>query len=642
MQRITSISICNVKSVKQKQIDIKAPVVFISGDHRSGKSAISQAIQFAIFGKSDEIGQRGVGALIAGSTGTAEVSVWTDQTLFQATASVSAKGTVSQKRMASPIGSLGSILIDESVEQLLGAVPVTINQLLSLSGEQLWQLAMPSDQSMVVADYIVKAVADVDAKVKSLGLVGLSLKVTADAIAEDSAGFIEGLTEVKKGVQSQVKLLQEQAKAAATLAPYSGPPIADLKKDLEAIVSVINELTKNLSDRKRNADLFTQKEAEVAKIAAAKTAEEGRLKSQRETLDALIAAMERATRFKERCTDTYIFPKDGENLCVSVDSLFQPRMAEIISTHRDQFPESRFSKSIDMMIEELREIVSEMIYRPDDDPLLDAMIAEAIKGSEVLRPLNAELTASALLNDGEFEVWSKKIATGRQMTESAIVQSAALVESQKLKLKELTKQRDEAKRLSELKIDSSRMEELAEKKKLLESQIEEAEKTTKAMSSSVASRARVGEMASVISSIEQAIANIQEYRRDALETGLRMIEQYANRIVQECGLTPLKITAGGGKRPALIIANSNNIVLSAMSGAERLVAGAAIIRALQRIRNVVLPLLFLEGGEVNSLMTLSLLTSLADFGKDMGGHVFMCHWLELDEFDLEKVQVIHA
>lgn len=642
-QSIKTINIENVKSIGGASIGITKPVVLISGDHRSGKSAISQAIQFAIFGGSDDFGKRGAGALVTNGRSNSSVEVLTDEVRFAASVSVNAKGTVSQKRDASPINSPGSILNDDALADLIGLVPVTIQQLLSLTGEELWQLAMPDSSSSVVPEYIVNSVADVAAKAKKLEFKSLeSLKVTSESITADPADVIAKLTDLKKEVQAKVKTLQELAKAATTLKPYAGRPVADMKQDLEAISATVAELTRALADRKRNAELADLKEKDVAKTSAAKTLEEQRLQASRSFVRQIEKIQQDVFSFKERCTDTYIVPKGQDELCISIDSLFQPRIAEIISGHTERFPESSFAKLMDSMLKELSDIVSEMTYRLGEDPLLDAMIEELVNGCQFLKPHNLCLNAAVLLNDAEIEDWITKTSKLKSNAEADVVQLAALVESQKLKLKELTKQRDDARRLADIKIDSERMEVLSNQKKELEQQIEEANKITNAMSASVASRAAIGEIQALVPQVDIAIGQIQDHRREILEGGLGVVEKYANEIMDSCGLPKLVLTPGTGKRPTLLISNTAGVQMSVMCGLEKLIAGAAVIRALQRVRNVVLPLLFLEGGEVNTFMTMTLLNALADFNASMGGNVFMCHWVGLEDFEMDKVQVIYA
>lgn len=642
-QSIKTVNIENVKSIGGASIAIQKPVVLISGDHRSGKSAISQAIQFAIFGASDDFGKRGAGALVSNGSSHSSVEVLTDEVRFSSSVSVNAKGTVSQKRDASPINSPGSVLNDEALANLVGLVPVTIQQLLSLTGEELWQLAMPDSSSSVVPEYIVSSVADVAAKAGKLEFKSLeSLKVTSEAISADPTEFITKLTDLKKEVQAKVKTLQELAKAASSMKPYTGRPVADMKQDLEAISATINQLTMALSNRKRNSELADLKNKEVAKVAAAKTAEEQRLHSCRVLMDTIERIQQEASSFKERCTDNYIVPRDGDELCISVDSIFQPRLAEIVLAHTESFPESSFTKLMESMVKELGDIVSEMTYRPGEDPLLDAMIEVVVASSHALKPHGLCLNASVLLNEAEFEKWTKKATALKSQVEAELVQVAALVESQKLKLKELTKQRDEARHMAGFVIDNGRLEVLGGEKKLLDEQIDEANKITSAMSASVASRAAIGEIQALVPQVDIAIGQIQDHRREILEGGLGIVEKYANEIMESCGLPKLVLTPGTGKRPTLLISNTAGVQMSVMCGLEKLIAGAAVIRALQRVRNVVLPLLFLEGGEVNTFMTMTVLNALADFSASMGGNVFMCHWVGLEDFEMEKVQVIYA
>ena len=73
----------NVKGLKNDHYSLK-PVTYIHGDNRSGKTAILQAIQQAVFGRSDEIGAKGAGALIHRDHSSCSMECGGDMVVFRA------------------------------------------------------------------------------------------------------------------------------------------------------------------------------------------------------------------------------------------------------------------------------------------------------------------------------------------------------------------------------------------------------------------------------------------------------------------------------------------------------------------------------------------------------------------------------
>lgn len=639
--RLLNASLHDIKNRAHRLVDL-APITYIQGDNRSGKTAISQAIQFAIFGKSDEVGAKSSGDLVANGVGSGHVVVNATGYMFNGLIEFKSKGSVSVKRSCTPSGSSLQVS-DKDVAEMLGPVPPTVSQLLELTGEELWQLAMP-DSMGEIPEYVIKMIASAVTQVSDLNKKTSGITTALSELEKllKLPNFRDGalVTEYSTLLGDLKRELSALTKACLVCAdtknlkPYNGEPVADLKKEIAAIDEQVKNLTNDMTLGNSNKELLAQKERDFERQQAIIRSNKQVLLERSDDILFYTKSQASVVAFEESCSDVFFGAES--DVSVTIDSLFTGGFSTWIKHRLEKYPDSEFTKLVTEFIGKVSELANESIYRAGEDPLLDQLIENVQDSFKLSRPCALDVLD---------ERWRKSVVqslgTGIENLEKEVKETKALIAKQESALQKLMKERDEAKVKSQIHVDAELLAELRERRKTAAQKVADAEQYKTALDNAVASRAAASQIEAIYPSVDGASSHLQQFRKTNLEAGLDKIQAKANEIITACGLSPLILEPSSGKRPALIIKNELGTKFSVMSGAERLIVGASFIRAVQSVCNVVLPLLFIEGGELDGKMVCAFVKALAEF--DPGGNVIISHWF-LGDFNMsqEVVKVHHA
>ena len=225
--RLSYLNTTNVKGLPDDHYSLNE-VAYIQGSNRSGKSAILQAIQYAVFGRCDEMGSKGVGALVRSGQPSCSIECGGDGIVFRATITINKKGTVSQERSCTCDG---KEITEKEVAKMFGGIPNTIGQFLDLTGEETWRLIMPMEAGEgAFPEYIKKTANTLIDKLEEsdFSVSGIRAHMSGEM---DSYSRATALLETVNASQREVR---EKARAVikALESPpetYTGPSVGDLK-----------------------------------------------------------------------------------------------------------------------------------------------------------------------------------------------------------------------------------------------------------------------------------------------------------------------------------------------------------------------------------------------------------------------------
>lgn len=613
----------NIKGLKDGRYALK-PVTYVQGNNRSGKSAILQAIQQAVFGRSDEIGAKGAGALIRSGTSECSIECGSGDTKFLATVSVNKKGSISQSRSCQ-VG--GMEVTEGEVKRLVGDVPCTIAGFKDLTGEEVWRLIMPSGDSSALPDSIADELRSLCYKLSECGID--SGGITAH-IGGDTDCFSRA-TALLEAVNAKQREVREKARALITaiespVEAYSGPPVGELKLEEKQLRDQVNRFMESHRQRSVTQQTLEYNRQQVDRHKRSMEDSNRNIEYAEVKMYNLRKAIEEVQQLLE------ILPDFIDSSSLNGCGYFGKEIESLIEAIRLLNPEHDICRLAKEFVDSLSGYITQNTYRKGDHPDLDQKIALAdeaiekacISGSakSVTRSSYRECLAYMQLSlDSSGHTVTSLRALDEQRT--ATIQS----------LKEESLRLEESLAIAE---DSTAIEAASLRLAEVVDLLNKAQAYRSCLSRAQEARSSSNKLKSIEPYFDSVIDLLLVYRVKALQEGIDAVTEKANAIIKRCELPPVVLEPVVGKRPSLVIKNELGCMLSAMSGAERLIYSSAIILAIQSVRNVVSPLLFLEGGELDAFYTEVFLLALSKHLKtNPGGNVFLAHWYKKSAHDLE-------
>lgn len=621
------LTVRNVKGLKDGTYDF-SQINYIVGSNRSGKSAILQSIQFAVFGKCDEIGSRGAGALIRKGEKSCAITYCVsneqeDEYVFRAEVSVNAKGSVSQSRLCT----LKGIEVAQShVDSIAGVVPVTIQQFMDLTGEQMWQLVMPQDSvEILIPNRITDGMVELSNK---LSFVKEPTQDIVGALGCDAELTIK-LDAMLSAVQASQRATREKARAIMSLLEEpvvmdaSWPPLGDLLMEETALNNRIRAATKAMADRKKN-------EAAIDYAKQQLEQNKGKLAAMQKELQQLESSL-LVYKDVHKAVELFDMPDYLDPNRVPT-SLFSPEVAKLVESIESlsaTHPICQAAKTFSSLVSEY---ITNKTYVPGRDVEFDTRFVELKEKAASLR-LQLEITPS-IAGKNKCLLQLGQSISNTILSIQSLKERIAPIEA---KMAQIVKECESC-GVSIESIDQAQFE--ADTKRLTEvtSVVKCIRQSQAQIAQAQDSRNRVKDLERLDPLYDQLIKDLQEFRKGIIDDNLKLIEDRANKVIGYCDLAPIELEAVAGKRPSLLVRNKAGSQFAAMSGAERLIYGSALISAIQSVRNVVMPLLFLEGGELDGAFAAKFLMGVMKYSFT---EIFIAHWYEAPVVG-ERLKVIHV
>jgi hypothetical protein len=622
---LKSVQVSNLKGLKDGRYDLK-PVTYVCGGNRSGKSALLQGIQYSIFGRCEEIGAKGAGALVrSGSDSCSVVCEADDGMVAKLSLTLSKKGSVSQSRVMMINGMQVS---EAEAASQCGNVPVSIDQFRDLTGEEVWRLIMPVDSASGegLPEHIKQSVGDL---MKKLTDAGFS---TAD-IALQLGGELDCFsraTQLLEQVNISLREVREKARAILKAIetapqPYDGPSLEDLKLEQASLKSQINQFTEMATAKTTVEQTIAYNNSQIERLG-------NQVKSFAETQQQLTAGLAAETQLLEQCQELlarmpdFVDPQDFSSL-----GFFTSKVGDLLECIRVLNPEHELIKVSDKFVGLVQEYVTQNTYVVGDDEHLDNLY-------QTVREMSH---AQGL---GFPAITRKSIAKCIGLCEGLISQSKSQIDKAAASSKHADSQIANYRRENEslqdklVVVDEEKLQATAYRLQQVTGCITRANEYSRYLLTAQDARNQSTKLKSLEPYFEQLVEDLQSFRVKAMNDGIGKVCEIANQIITYCDLSPVVIEPVAGKRPSVVIKNTNGSVFAAMSGAERLIYGSSIILAIHAVRNVVRSLLFLEGGELDSVYTNKFVLALTRVAR---GNVFIAHWHDTVVGDT-KLEVIHV
>lgn len=624
--RLTKLKVTSVKGLADGEYTL-SPVTFVCGGNRSGKTAILQAVQYAVFGRCDEMGAKGVGALVRTGSDHCTIECQSEGAVFFAKISVSKKGSVSQSRSCEIDG---REVTDSEVSRLVGDVPVTLAQLAKLTGEEMWRLIMPSGDDAALPLHVQQSIRDLAGRLEMLGKVtcaaSLSQQMESDSDCVSRAtSLMESISSLQRETRETARALLKTSDADA-IVPYSGPPLSDLKveeKDLKDRLRGFQECVRQSNQIKQTVEysrqqiiqsqqLIDRANIDISHLAAAIN----RAKDLADQVDQLLIAM--PDFIDDARFSSQFFTSDVCQLLDAVKAINPDHLMCILA--------SRFTESVNQYI-------AQRTYVRGADCHLDEMIEQCQQGATEFKLEATDVSRSA------FETLRVALSQRMLRDKTELQQLENAKEKAIEKINTLTNENLMASLQLDAVNDDSQLAMISQRLSSVLDLISQAQAYSSRVALVQSARADVTKLQALDPFYDHSIEELQAYRASLLSTGIEAVQNCANQIIVETGLTPVVLEPVSGKRPSLLFRNEAGSQYAAMSGAERLIYGAALLRAIQAVRKVGMSLLFLEGGELDAEYTARFVNSLDRCGGD--GNVFIAHWLTGSSIKPE-VGVIHV
>jgi len=615
----------NVKGLKNDHYSLK-PVTYIHGDNRSGKTAILQAIQQAVFGRSDEIGAKGAGALIHRDHSSCSMECGGDMVVFRAGVAFGKKGVVSQTRSCTING---NEVTDAEVTRLVGTVPSTIAGFRELTGEQVWRLIMTLGGSDELPEGVVREVNSLCSKLQECGFDDRDIICH---LSGDVDCFTRA-TSLLEAINSKQRLVREKARALLTAmeppeTPYSGPSVGNLKLEEKSLKEQLSKFQEALRQKSKAEETLKYNDEQVRRFQVA-------IEDSRKTIARMEERIAGLTQACFNCEQVLAaLPDFIDPSSLSGTNILTKKVEDLIETIRSLNPEHEICTTSQKLVELVSQYITQNTYRPGDNPALDAVIEVANNslGLDRVASITRKSFSSALVNAQNMQAALQREVANAVGADDARANTIKRLQDESESLRQTV---DSAQNVSGIQEVSTRLAEVS-------GLITQAQEYATAVANAQNARSESNRLLSTVPYFSSVIDVLQAYRVKALKEGIDVVADKANVIIGYCDLPKVILEPVAGKRPSLLIRNEAGSQIAAMSGAEKLIYYSALILAIQSVHNVLSPLLFLEGGELDITFTQKFLLALAQhFKADAKGNVFLAHHLESRVIDL-KVGVIHV
>lgn len=618
---ITYVITKNVKGLKNDRYELR-PVTYVQGNNRSGKSAILQAIQYAVFGRCDEIGSRGIGALIRSGESQCEIECGGEGVVFRAVVSVNKKGTVSQERTCLIDG---KEVTEKEVAKMFGGLPATVGQLMSLTGEEMWRLMMPTDSSAGesgLPDSIKQTIGEL---MRQMADAGFSTSGIASHLAGDMDLFIRA-TSLAEAVNAGAREVREKARAVITAIesppePYTGPSVGDLKIREKALKDKLASFAEAVRRKTTNEQTISYNNQQLQSLQAQERTLQDSLTPLAGAVSTREGLLEEAKELLERMPD-FVDASD-----FSGTSFYSAKVSELLECISSLNPEHEIVKKSREFCSSLQDYITHNAWIPGEDQYLDNLIQSVGSKAKSLLQLAAIPTRRSVSSAvSACEAAIQKMRNDMANSETALTKLRTRIDALATENVELLHQTAEASNDQEMEAVTRELQEV-------NLHLIRAAEYNKYISSAQDAKNTATRIKSLEPYFDQLIRELQDFRVKVMEEGISSVESYANEIIKRYNLSPLVLEPVAGKRPSLIIKNQSGSLFNAMSGAERLIYGTSIILAIKSVRKVANSLLFIEGGELDAFYTNTLLLSICRVIES--GNVILAHWFDANAVDLK-------
>jgi DNA repair exonuclease SbcCD ATPase subunit len=615
--KLTSVKVVNVKGLKDGEYPLSA-VTYVCGGNRSGKTAILQAVQYAVFGRCDEMGSKGVGALVRSGGDFCSIEVVGDEVVFAAKVSVKKNGTISQSRVCKINGLEVS---SAEVSKILGDVPTTLAQFNALTGEEMWRLIMPQDESNKVPADVVQAVDAIADKLEGVGMTGSSsqirtaLEMEADSVSHATA-ILEAVSGAQREARSTARALLKTIESDEK--PYDGPPLADLKieeKELKQRMQQIQESIRSINRIRQTIEYNRQQVESQQKTLESSQADIARLSPNIARIDEVCSIVDQLLTIMPDFIDHAKFSS----------TFFSNDVRQLLEAIKTINPNHDMCNLAAKFTEAVNQYIAQRTYVIGADCHLDELISQAIQGGSEWGYQVNEINRSA------FESLRVSLSKHRLTVASTVDTCAKRVVQCEEKIAALMAETVHLEAQSDVATDESVVAVVSQKLSSVMDLIAKAQAYNARVAQAQTARMQAITLESLDAFFDHAIERLQSYRALLLRVGIESVQAGANAIIERIGLSKIVLEPVTGKRPSLVVKNEAGSLYSGMSGAERLIYGAALIRSIHAVRKVGMSLLFLEGGELDHNYTTRLVHAMSQCGEV--GNTILAHWVNNLLFD---------
>ncbi len=612
--RLNYLNTTNVKGLPDDHYNLR-DVTYIQGNNRSGKSAILQAVQYAVFGRCDEIGSKGVGALIRSGQTSCSIECGGDLLVFRATISVNKKGAVSQERSCTYEG---KEITEKELQKMFGGIPNTIAQFLELTGEETWRLIMPSQGGEnALPEHIQRLTDTLVGKLKEseFSTSGITAHMSGEADSYSRAtALLEAINASQREVRDKARAVIKALESPPE--PYTGPSMGDLrfrekelKDQIGSLQAMLKSRTNDQQTLKYNEAQIANLQSEVVRLLDSVTPLSGSLETRKQLL-------EQASELLDRMPD-FVDASDYGNT-----GFFADKVEKLLECIAGFNPDHELLKKSTEFSELVQEYITQNTYHPGEDEYFDNLFnGVAIKVKAIW---NATLKPTRKAASSIVQTIKLSIDT----LANDIANTEAGIQNRNIRIESLQKESLEIQVRLQESTDTSKLESIGIDLQQVQDAIKLATEYNNYISSAQDARTYSTQLQSLDPFFDQLILELQEFRLKAMKDGISLVQDRANAILGYCALPHVILEPVTGKRPSLVIKNASGSLYAAMSGAERLIYGASILIAIGAVRNVATSLLFLEGGELDDVYTRKLLLALSNEVKN--GNVLIAHWCKAD------------
>lgn len=605
--RLDRIEISGVKGSNLSQ-NLKPINVYV-GDNRTGKSTVMQAVQLAMFGVASDIGKRSAGSLV--DQGSCSATAYSGKASFRCR--ITKGKTVSQSHEAS--------------ENIEFPVPTTVADLWSLTGEELWVLLAPGGIEFNTSLEPIRSFIDTLERYPISSPSVESLRYLAGTVSSDPYNSLTKMVSCAKTAEEFIK----EGRQLASVTPRQFKiemSQAAAQEELTAIDSQIMASAKAESERSKR-ETVRKSCAESIDAATARLAD---IQSDLQTLRGTLASHRLIT---QQLADfppnaSWVDPSTAAGLLAGCRDLQDRILGHRMYQKSPKESQAKIDSSLQTFIREMESVFSEICSVGETDSRLGA-------ATDLATELKT-LPKSILCDDAR----ARLVETRKSAEAKMEVQIAGLEkyrQSQNELITQLESQRDAAQDVLPESLTPEQLETLSDRKAYLTWQLSEIEEQAKFINNSLVAAKKIEEADRALEAIDGLIREVNEMRQSLIEAQIDQSVNHANCFLSRLGMPKVVLETVAGKRPSVQVRTADGREYVALSGAERLLYGIALLIAFQFRRKVKLPLLFIEAGELDANMFQVAIQAVADLLTD--GNAFFAHWYTpaIEEMYLDRVSV---
>jgi hypothetical protein len=589
-------------------------VTLVSGENRSGKTAILAGIQACCRGEVDKVGAASNKlSALAGEAqhGKATLSLSDSYVLdFQVL-----KGkTASVKRGISANGAPLDVEIAE--QTLFGGVPQSPKGLFSKSGEELWSLMLPSGEGKA-PDKIVSAYNAMRIDREAVGLKSDNIRVLLDS-TDLGVAANEGLKAAKEAlseIQKQIKGCELQLETEVPV--YDGPPLSEV----EEAIAVSNAALSAHTAAKKGAK---ETEQEIARC------------------EELLKRQDTANILKVNA-DNQVLLEKNENAVAELEAILQiPKVESNWHVVHDK-KKAFLLAAVDLLDSIDGKGVLAFYESAKQNMLATATeverwcVEQEKKSAEC--PRQKAWKDSGLFDESttpEKALFEYKSAVNR--LRSLITEGERSIEARQTTIENTQAKLDALRAKSFDILDDESVQKLLTQIDVYKAHQSQAQQVKLLETRRAQVTEQIEKLKKAEASTENLVTEINAWRREVIDLSIATICAIANDQLKAIGFEGIKIELSQGKRSAATISTVDGVHLSVLSGAEETIYGTALLHAIQCFRGVKCPIIFVEGGELSEHYLEKFLSSYV--GKNV--NLVVAHYLPIDMEGVQHVRVEEA